>query len=34
VEQALAERMEGKDTHLPAAERAANAALQDLAGSR
>lgn len=31
VEQALAERMEGKPTPLPAAEQAANAALQDLA---
>lgn len=31
VEQALAERMEGKSPKLPAAEQAANAALQDLA---
>lgn len=31
VEQALAERMEGKATQLPVAEQAANAALQDLA---
>lgn len=31
VEQALAERMEGKPTQLPASEQAANAALQDLA---
>lgn len=31
VEQALAKRMEGKPTPLPAAEQAANAALQDLA---